>query len=39
MPLDRLSEALTGLAEGRLAGKVMVVPRLSDGRAPGRRES
>ncbi len=29
VPLDRLSEALTGLAEGRLAGKVMVVPRLS----------
>jgi 2-desacetyl-2-hydroxyethyl bacteriochlorophyllide A dehydrogenase len=29
VPLDRLSDALTGLAEGRLAGKVMVVPRLS----------
>jgi threonine dehydrogenase-like Zn-dependent dehydrogenase len=29
VPLDRLSEALTGLAEGRLAGKVMVVPHLS----------
>jgi threonine dehydrogenase-like Zn-dependent dehydrogenase len=29
VPLDRLSDALAGLAEGRLAGKVMVVPRLS----------
>jgi 2-desacetyl-2-hydroxyethyl bacteriochlorophyllide A dehydrogenase len=29
VPLDRLSDALTGLAEGRFAGKVMVVPRLS----------
>jgi threonine dehydrogenase-like Zn-dependent dehydrogenase len=29
VPLDRLSEALAGLAEGRLAGKVMVAPRLS----------
>ena len=29
VPLDRLSEALAGLAEGRLAGKVMVVPQLS----------
>ena len=38
VPLDRLSEALTGLAEGRLAGKVMVVPRLSDSRAPGRED-
>ena len=27
MPLDRVSEALAGLAEGRFAGKVMVVPR------------
>jgi threonine dehydrogenase-like Zn-dependent dehydrogenase len=27
--LDQLSDALVGLAEGRLAGKVMVVPRLS----------
>jgi threonine dehydrogenase-like Zn-dependent dehydrogenase len=36
VPLDRLSDALTGLAEGRLAGKVMVVPRLSgDGGAGG----
>ncbi len=26
VPLNRLSDALTGLAEGRLAGKVMVVP-------------
>jgi L-iditol 2-dehydrogenase len=30
VPLDRLSDALVGLAQGRLAGKVMVVPRLSD---------
>ncbi len=29
VPLDRISEALAGLAEGRFAGKVMVVPRLS----------
>jgi len=29
VPLDRLSDALTGLAQGRYAGKVMVVPRLS----------
>ncbi len=36
VPLDRLSEALTGLAEGRLAGKVMVVPRLSG--TPGRED-
>ncbi len=38
VPLDRLSEALAGLAEGRLAGKVMVVPRLS-GPAPEREEA
>ncbi len=31
VPLDRLSDALVDLAEGRYAGKVMVVPRLSDG--------
>ncbi|MGH9081308.1 MAG: hypothetical protein ACRDYE_14770, partial [Acidimicrobiales bacterium] len=31
VPLDRLSDALVGLAEGRFAGKVMVVPRLSEG--------
>ncbi|HEV3282346.1 MAG TPA: alcohol dehydrogenase catalytic domain-containing protein [Acidimicrobiales bacterium] len=31
VPLDRLSDALVGLAEGRYAGKVMVVPRLSGG--------
>ncbi len=31
VPLDRLSDALAGLAQGRYAGKVMVVPRLSDG--------
>ncbi len=29
--LDRISDALVGLAEGRLAGKVMVVPHLSQG--------
>jgi threonine dehydrogenase-like Zn-dependent dehydrogenase len=29
VPLDRLSDALAGLAGGRYAGKVMVVPRLS----------
>ncbi len=33
VPLDRLSDALVGLAEGRYAGKVMVVPHLSDGAA------
>ena len=32
--LDKLSDALAGLAAGRYAGKVMVVPRLSDGAAP-----
>jgi (R,R)-butanediol dehydrogenase / meso-butanediol dehydrogenase / diacetyl reductase len=31
VPLDRLSDALAGLAAGRYAGKVMVVPQLSDG--------
>jgi threonine dehydrogenase-like Zn-dependent dehydrogenase len=31
VPLDGLSDALVGLATGRFAGKVMVVPRLSDG--------
>jgi len=35
VPLDRLSDALTGLAEGRLAGKVMVVPRLSGAGGAG----
>jgi L-iditol 2-dehydrogenase len=29
--LDGISDALVGLAEGRLAGKVMVVPRVSSG--------
>jgi len=29
VPLDRISEALEGLATGRIGGKVMVVPRLS----------
>ncbi len=38
VPLDRLSEALAGLAEGRLAGKVMVVPRLT-GTDPEREEA
>ncbi len=33
VPLDLISDALVGLAEGRYAGKVMVVPRLSDGAA------
>jgi 2-desacetyl-2-hydroxyethyl bacteriochlorophyllide A dehydrogenase len=32
--LDHLSDALAGLAAGRYAGKVMVVPRLSDGASP-----
>jgi 2-desacetyl-2-hydroxyethyl bacteriochlorophyllide A dehydrogenase len=32
--LDHLSDALAGLAAGRYAGKVMVVPRLSDGATP-----
>jgi threonine dehydrogenase-like Zn-dependent dehydrogenase len=31
VPLDGLAAALVGLAEGRFAGKVMVVPRLSEG--------
>lgn len=31
VPLDRLSDALVGLAGGAYAGKVMVVPRLSEG--------
>jgi (R,R)-butanediol dehydrogenase/meso-butanediol dehydrogenase/diacetyl reductase len=31
VPLDRISDTLVGLAEGLYAGKVMVVPRLSDG--------
>jgi threonine dehydrogenase-like Zn-dependent dehydrogenase len=31
VPLDRMSDALAGLAEGRFAGKVMVVPHLSEG--------
>ena len=29
VPLDGLSDALAGLAAGRYAGKIMVVPRLS----------
>ena len=33
VPLDGMSDALVGLAEGRFAGKVMVVPRLSEGAA------
>ena len=35
VPLDRLSETLAGLAEGRYAGKVMVVPELSPGVVAG----
>jgi threonine dehydrogenase-like Zn-dependent dehydrogenase len=31
VPLDGLSDALAGLAAGRFAGKIMVVPRLSEG--------
>ncbi len=31
VPLDGISDALSGLARGRFAGKVMVVPRVSDG--------
>jgi threonine dehydrogenase-like Zn-dependent dehydrogenase len=31
VPLDRLSDALAGLADGRFAGKVLVVPRVSGG--------
>ena len=34
VPLDGISKALVGLAEGRFAGKVMVVPRLSEGARP-----
>jgi threonine dehydrogenase-like Zn-dependent dehydrogenase len=35
VPLDLLGEAMSGLAEGRIAGKAMVVPRLStDPTAP-----
>ena len=30
VPLDGLSEALAGLAAGRFAGKVMVVPQVAD---------
>ena len=32
VPLDGISEALVGLAEGRLAGKVMVIPQVSEAR-------
>ena len=35
VPLDRLSDTLAGLAEGRYAGKVMVVPELSPGVVAG----
>ncbi|MGH9075741.1 MAG: zinc-binding dehydrogenase, partial [Acidimicrobiales bacterium] len=34
VPLDGIADTLVGLAEGRYAGKVMVVPRLSDGVRP-----
>jgi len=37
VPLDRISDTLTGLAEGRFAGKVMVVPRLSGAPSPSAR--
>jgi 2-desacetyl-2-hydroxyethyl bacteriochlorophyllide A dehydrogenase len=30
VPLDRIGDTLAGLAEGRIAGKAMVVPRLSE---------
>ncbi|HUA95735.1 MAG TPA: alcohol dehydrogenase catalytic domain-containing protein [Acidimicrobiales bacterium] len=30
VPLDRIGDTLTGLAEGQIAGKAMVVPRLSE---------
>jgi (R,R)-butanediol dehydrogenase/meso-butanediol dehydrogenase/diacetyl reductase len=33
VPLERLGEAMQGLAEGRIAGKVMVVPGHTDGLA------
>jgi threonine dehydrogenase-like Zn-dependent dehydrogenase len=39
VPLDGISEALVGLAEGRYAGKVMVVPRLSEGATVHRARS
>ena len=37
VPLDRLGEALAGLADGTIPGKVMVVPRLSE--MPGGQSS
>lgn len=37
VPLDRLSEALEGLANGRYAGKVMVIPSLSTDADPRSR--
>lgn len=37
VPLDRLGDTLAGLAEGRIAGKAMVVPRLSDRAGSGAR--
>jgi (R,R)-butanediol dehydrogenase/meso-butanediol dehydrogenase/diacetyl reductase len=36
VPLDRIGEALAGLADGSIAGKVMVVPQIS-GAADGSR--
>ena len=36
IPLEGVSDALVGLAEGRLAGKVMVAPRLSAGGPAGK---
>ncbi|MEJ7584249.1 MAG: alcohol dehydrogenase catalytic domain-containing protein [Acidimicrobiales bacterium] len=39
VPLDRISDALSDLASGRIAGKAMVVPRLSsDGPTPAHEE-
>ncbi len=34
VPLDRLRDAMAGLAQGRIAGKAMVVPRLSTDPPP-----
>jgi 2-desacetyl-2-hydroxyethyl bacteriochlorophyllide A dehydrogenase len=39
IPLDRITDALVGLAEGRYAGKVMVVPRLSAAAGAGASDS
>jgi len=39
VPLDLLGDALTGLAQGRIAGKAMVVPRLSTDPSPADPEA